>query len=324
MIAALIIAAGKTARRDNFEPEREVGTIPAIQRIIRVFQRAGITRIVVVRDGQDIGPEKLASHMSAVFLRGNSDAEMFDHIKTGLAYLQDKSEGVLVTHADVPLFSVGTVHTLIAAGKPISTPSYQGQTGHPILLRMESFPAILSYDGEGGLAGAVRASGMESLVEVEDEGILANIHYDKNFDKLLAGHSLSELSPEVRFRVVREKAFYGPGAHQLLQLIAETSSLSEACRQMGISYSKGRSIVANMEQQLGRTVTEGSAGGKYGGFSTVTDTGKEMMRCYEAFCAEADESVHALFDKHFGSLNQAQGLKQRRSRKKGRKVTYPN
>ena len=39
-VAALIIAGGKTSLGGVFEPEKELGTIPAIRRIVMIFRRA--------------------------------------------------------------------------------------------------------------------------------------------------------------------------------------------------------------------------------------------------------------------------------------------
>ena len=114
-----------------------------------------------------------------------------------------------------------------------------------------------------------------------------------------AGHSPGELYPTIKIRVVREKPFYGPGAHQLLQLTQETGSLLEACRHMGISYSKGRKIISVMEQQLGCPVIISQQGGRSGGHSTVTDEGKELMRNYSEFDKEARRYIDKLFLKYF-------------------------
>ena len=300
MITALIIAAGKTLHRDSFEPQREVGVISAIQRIVMLFQRAGIDSIVIVCDDDGCKTEKLASHMNVVFLHNSGDAEMLDNIKTGLAYLQDKCTAVIITHVDVPLFSIETVRHLIAAEGPICVPAHNGKTGHPVLLRSEQFQSVLSYNGEGGLAGAIKAAGVPyNLVEVDDEGILANIHYDNAYAHIINKHSLRESYPDFRIRIVREKPFYGPGAHQLLQLTEETNSLREACRQMGISYGKGRAIIALMEQQLGYPVIISQQGGKTGGYSVVTEEGKKLMRKYNEFHMEARQYLQELFGKYF-------------------------
>ena len=298
--AALIIAAGNTPRKKGFEPQHVVGTISAIQRVVKIFHRAGIERIIVICDRMDTATEKLATHMGAVFLHSPMSADMLDSVKVGLEYLKDKCSAVLVTHVDAPLFSVDTVCILIRTAESVGIPSYRGNKGHPILIRSEHFPSVLSYSGSGGLAGAVRALNLGSnTVDVDDEGILADIQSENDYERLLSRHSLAELCPEIQIRLAREKAFYGPGAHQLLKLTDETSSLSEACRQMGISSSKGRAIIALIEQQLRRPVIEGQAGGKSGGYSILTHDGKELIRNYTKFCAEAKQCLNDLFIKHW-------------------------
>ena len=298
MTAALIIASGRTARKGNFEPLAEVGTIPAIQRIVVIFQQAHIERIVVVCDNDK--KEKLAAHMNVVYLPGSGEAEMLDNVKTGLNYLADKCSSVVITHVNVPLFSVETVRALLAADSPVNVPSHSGKAGHPLLLRSEGFNAILSYSGDGGLAGALEASGLrQNPVNVEDEGILVNVHYEKSYEHLVKGDNIMAIRPDIKIRINREKPFYGPGTHQLLQLTMETGSLFDACRHMGISYSKGRKIITLMEQQLGYPILESKKGGTTGGYSTVTEKGKELFFNYSEFCREAKQSVGELFQKYF-------------------------
>lgn len=300
MTAALIIAAGRKSGKEGFQPEKEIGTISAVQRVALLFQHAGIRRIAVVCGDDDTKTEKLVSHMSLVFLHSSSTGEMLDSIKTGLSYLQDKCTQVLISPVDIPLFSIKTVQSLMSARGDICVPSCRGKNGHPILLQAEHFPAVLSYKGEGGLAGAIQASGLaRRIIEVEDEGILSNIQKEQTYDELVTHHDLSEIRPSFRFRLNRERPFYGPGAHHLLQMIQETGSLSKACRHMGISYSKGRKIISTLEQQSGYSVIESYQGGRDGGFSRVTEEAQKLMRNYDAFCAEAETVLQELFKKHF-------------------------
>ncbi len=298
MIAALIIAAGRTKRRARFEPLKEVGTITAIQRIVMVFKRAGIERIVVVCDREKT--EKLAAHMDVVYLYNNKNAEMLDNVKIGLAYLQDKCTAALITHTEVPLFSIKTVQTLMEAKGEICIPSYRGNTGHPMLLPAEHFHMVLSYFGDGGLAEAVEKSGLRRhIVDVPDKGIITGLQASEDYTHLPSGHNLTQLHPEIRIRLVKEKPCFGPGAYHLLQLTEETNSLRQACLHMGISYSKGRTIISQIEQQLGYSVIESRQGGKTGGYSTVTKKGKELMLTYTEFCGEAMQCVQSLFERFF-------------------------
>lgn len=299
MTAALIVAAGQTAGKARFEPEKKIGTITALKRIVMVLQQAGIRRIAVVCD--DDRAEKLVPHMNLEFLRSPAGGEMLAAVKIGLTYLQDKCDAVLIAHTDVPLFSASTVRRLLETDGDVCVPCCQGRGGHPLLLQARHFPSILSYDGPNGLAGAIRSAGLQrKLVAVEDEGILTNIRQpEAAYRRLVDCHDLTALRPAFRFQLVREQVFYGPGAHQLLHLTAETGSLLEACRRMGISYSKGRKIIANLEQQLGTTVIASSRGGRTGGASIVTEAGLGLMHRYDAFCSEASDRLKELFTKYF-------------------------
>ena len=219
MIAALIITCGKTEPpRGGFAPQKELGTIPAIRRIVLTFQRAGVERIVMVCSGEDDEAEKLSTRLNVVFIHNPAGVEMLDNVKAGLAYLQGKCTAALITHTDIPLFSVETVRALMEEAEgDVCVPSHNGTTGHPILLRSERFPAVSSYYCRGGLSGVVKALGLQRrLVEVDDEGILVDSRCDTDLEHLIAGHSLQEPHPGIKLTVVKEKPCYGPGLHLLL------------------------------------------------------------------------------------------------------------
>ena len=141
MTAALIIAAGKNGKGRQFDPAKEVGALSAIKRCILTFQKAGVERVVVCGDGEE-RIEKLVPHMNVTFLRCPSGGEMLNNVKVGLNFLQGKCTAVLITHTDVPLFSVETVRSLLGKEGAVCVPVYQGRAGHPICLSAEQFPQI--------------------------------------------------------------------------------------------------------------------------------------------------------------------------------------
>ena len=118
-------------------------------------------------------------------------------------------------------------------------------------------------------------------------------------DQTAVTETLLPLRPVLRFQLKRNKRFYGTGANQLLHLIRETGSLLTACRQMDMSYSKGRKVIAGLEEELGFAVIQSKQGGKTGGFSYLTPEAEAIMARYDAFTVEAEEVLDALFDKHF-------------------------
>lgn len=299
MTAALIIAAGKTDRKEKFSPEKHYGRITAIERVALLFQLAGISRVVVV-GAEEAPPQKLAPAMNLIFLTLPTGGEMFDGIRLGLTYLKEKVTQVLVAPVDVPMFSAETVHQLLAAEGDVCLPSFDGKSGHPILLRSPVFPSILAYHGENGLKGAIDAAGVERhWVQTQDEGILPTPQAQED---LLRCHEVGQMRPVMQLHIRREKAFYGPSIHQLLQLTRELGSLSGACQYMGISYSKGRKIISTMEDQLGVPVLQRQQGGRSGGSSHLTPQAEDMMERYRAFAQEASSAVAELFQKYFDTV----------------------
>lgn len=302
MTAALIIAAGKTDRKDRFSPEKQIGRITAIERVVLLFKLAGIQRIVVVGDEEEL-PQKLVSSMNLVFLTAAASGEMLDSIRRGLQYLQNKCTDVIVSYVDVPMFSLQTVQALLDASENVCIPSYHGRCGHPILLRNVCFDDIISYHGTDGLKGAIEAAGIKrQIIEVDDEGILTEPQSGVSYETLAAEHEISKMRASFQIRISKEKGFYGPGVHHLLQLTEELGSLSNACHHMGMSYTKGRKIISTMEEQMGTPVLETQQGGKTGGGSRLTEAAKQMMVSYSAFQEEADAALQEIFKKHFSEM----------------------
>ncbi len=298
MTAALIVASGKRSDRDAFDPGRKVGSISTIRRIVLLFQLSGIKRIVVC--GEDEEVKKLVPSMNLVFLPAPVEGEMLDCIQMGIAYLQREATEVLVCHVDIPLFSTRTVSALLSAEGEICVPSCKGKHGHPVLLRSGCFSNILAYSSSGGLKAAIGASGFgRTIVEVEDEGILLGVQESQAYDKLLPDHDAGKLRLSFQLRIGREEVFYGPGVHQLLLLTQEQGSLADACKFMGISYSKGRKIVQTMEEQTGSPVLITRQGGKGGGYSKLTEEAKRVIRQYDALQMEAEKMLEDLFAKYF-------------------------
>lgn len=303
MTGALIIATGKTDHQSAFAPERQIGRISALERMVLLLQMTGIRRIAVVGDEREY-PKKLVPSMNLVFLTASSEGEMLDSIQQGVCYLQDQCTEILVAHGNVPMFSEKTVRMLLDAEGEVCIPSCHGRCGHPILLRKSCFSRLLAYQGEKGLRGAVEASGIRpNIIETEDKGILSDKNTGTSYEALSESHDVRKMKTSVQVRIRREKVFYGPGIHQLLQLTETEGSLANACQRMGISYTKGRRLISTMEEQIGKTVLATGQGGKHGGYSRLTEAARQIMDSYSAFQEEAEEAVQRLFEKHFQKIS---------------------
>lgn len=87
--------------------------------------------------------------------------------------------------------------------------------------------------------------------------------------------------PAPRLRVLFGHAIaLGPGKTNLLELIAETGSISAAARRMNMSYRRAWLLVDTMNRCFRSPLIETATGGKGGGGARITELGHEILRRY--------------------------------------------
>jgi molybdate transport system regulatory protein len=98
--------------------------------------------------------------------------------------------------------------------------------------------------------------------------------------------------PTVRFRVdfSREEAV-GPGKIALLEHIAESGSLSQAARNLKMSYRRAWLLLDSLNVAFLERVAITSKGGRGGGGATLTPFGRTLVRTYRAFEKEIQSSA---------------------------------
>lgn len=94
------------------------------------------------------------------------------------------------------------------------------------------------------------------------------------------------------------KHFFGPGPVELLERIAETGSISEAAKQMQMSYKKAWELVNALNTQTQSPVVIPRTGGEKGGGSTITGEAKELISYHrdlrKRFAAFLEEETQRL------------------------------
>lgn len=97
--------------------------------------------------------------------------------------------------------------------------------------------------------------------------------------KTKSGQALSVL-PRLRVVVGREIAV-GPGKAELLRLVQETKSISEAARRMHMSYMRAWSLIRTMNGCFREPVILTRRGGQARGGASLTQTGKQLLSLYQ-------------------------------------------
>lgn len=94
--------------------------------------------------------------------------------------------------------------------------------------------------------------------------------------------------PRLRIRIVfGEAEMMGPGKAELLERIERSGSLAAAGREMGMSYKRAWELVGTLNAMFRAPVVTSTRGGPGGGGAVLTDTGREVLRLYRDFEAEA-------------------------------------
>ncbi len=99
----------------------------------------------------------------------------------------------------------------------------------------------------------------------------------------MARKTSAAIAPSIqpRFRVYRDKEIVlGPGKVDLLALIAETGSLSEAARRMDMSYNRAWLHVKTMNAGFAEPLVAMARGGASGGGAVLTETGRQALDLY--------------------------------------------
>ncbi len=91
-----------------------------------------------------------------------------------------------------------------------------------------------------------------------------------------------------RLRIICETI--GPGKAALLQLIAETHSISEAARRMKMSYKRAWQLIEAMNGCFREPLVETTTGGSKGGGSQLSRVGKQVLSLYQTIYARSVKS----------------------------------
>ena len=304
-LGALIVAAGMSSRMGDFKPMLSIGSISIAQRIVATLRQAGADRIVMVTGYNATVLERHLSGNGLIFLRNEDYAttQMFDSVKIGLRYLQDKCDKVLFTPVDVPLFTARTVRQLVETDAELACPMCEGRQGHPILISTRLVGEILNDSGEQGLKGAMDRCSVPLLrLEVDDPGTVHDADTPEEYTALVDYHNSQLVRPEISVSLIREKPFFDSKIAMLLMLVDETHSVRSAGQRMQLSYSSCWNIIRTLESQLNYTLIERTQGGSGGSMSTLTPHGKLLLERYNAYEQQLREQANRLYETYFGEI----------------------
>lgn len=93
-------------------------------------------------------------------------------------------------------------------------------------------------------------------------------------------------------------AAIGPGKVALLEKMLESGSLSQAARELDMSYRRAWQLLDTMNRIFRVPLVKTSVGGVGGGGAVLTELGQSVITAYRSF----EQQVNALAGRHFESV----------------------
>jgi molybdate transport system regulatory protein len=113
----------------------------------------------------------------------------------------------------------------------------------------------------------------------------------------------------------------GPGKIKLLELIDKHGSISEAGRQMGMSYRRAWVLVDNLNRSFRAPVVASQTGGQHGGGASLTQFGHVVVQHYRAVETAAQKASSAHIEALTAALAERADAPRQTSGRKTRRLT---
>ena len=99
-------------------------------------------------------------------------------------------------------------------------------------------------------------------------------------------------TPTIRLRIdLSPDSALGPGKIALLESIEATGSLSQAARELGMSYRRAWLLLDDVNRMFTDPATTASVGGTGGGGAQLTDLGRAIVRAYREIEDAAEKAA---------------------------------
>lgn len=150
MIAAVILAAGRSRRMGRPKLNLPWGETTVIGRVVEVLLSAGVTEQVAVTGGARAEVEQALQPypVRLVYNKLYAQEEMLTSFQIGLRALAESCDAALICLGDQPQIEKPIVVRILQeyrhSGRDLIVPSYQMRRGHPWLLGRRYFPEILA------------------------------------------------------------------------------------------------------------------------------------------------------------------------------------
>lgn len=192
-VAAVILAAGQSARMGEPKQLLRVGDTTILERTLENVRGTAVDEIVLVLG---FATDKIRHQIPArllddvtVVVNENFGQGMATSLRMGLSAVRVRASAALIVLADQPFVRPATIDRIVehyrSSGEEIIIPCYKGQRGNPVLLDRAIFAEAMALEGDTGCR-AIFANHPAGVLEVDvdDQGVVLDIDSRDEYERL--------------------------------------------------------------------------------------------------------------------------------------------
>jgi CTP:molybdopterin cytidylyltransferase MocA len=194
MLAAIVLAGGRSARMGTPKALLDFRGEPFIVRILEALEALDIkTRVVVVGPESALIRAAIVAHDCTIIENPDVDGGPIASLRRALAGLEQiQPPAALVWPVDLPHVHVATIERLMEAYRrqraPVTVPTFAGRRGHPVIWDGSLFAELRASDTatrEGARAVLHAHAGQAVLVPVDDPAVTDFINTRADYERLI-------------------------------------------------------------------------------------------------------------------------------------------
>ncbi|WP_163335805.1 DVU_1551 family NTP transferase [Desulfopila sp. IMCC35008] len=186
----IILAAGYSSRMVEFKPLLQIAGRTVVRRCVDLFKNSTPEQTIVVTGHLAHEVEAALGTSAVSVFNPNFDSGMYSSICRGVKNLHRDLDGFFLLPVDIPLIRPATIDILHTSfdGSAVLYPRFNDRRGHPPLIPAHHIPAILAYNGDGGLKKLLRSFPSRDI-PVWDRTVLMDMDTEEDYTVLRQFHT---------------------------------------------------------------------------------------------------------------------------------------